>query len=228
MTTDATQTVQFLRDNPNFFQTHPEALVALNITHPHTGNTVSMAERQLVELRDRLKTTEEKLGQMVRFGEENDSISAKVHRLTCRMIEADSMDAVMDSLYLQLLDHFGIPHVAVRLWAVANTSEAREFSPVPLELKQFVGAMLTPYCGHHAVYETASWFGEAAPHLKSFALLPLKRGFDRSEVFGAIVMASEVADRFYAEMGTLYLSRISEMVSAALLKFVTLAPESNA
>jgi uncharacterized protein YigA (DUF484 family) len=78
--------------------------------------------------------------------------------------------------------------------------------------------MTAPYCGHHAVYETQSWFGEAAAHVKSFAILPLRR----HATFGVIVLASEDPRRFYPEMGTLHLARIGELTSAALGRFLTL------
>jgi hypothetical protein len=129
------------------------------------------------------------------------------------------MDAVLDTLYLDLLDHFAVPHVAVRLWNVAEENpDTKEFAAVPVEMRQFVEQMTAPYCGQHAVYESQAWFGEAAAHLKSFALVPLAN--DRV-VFGVIALASEDPRRFYAEMGTLYLARIGELVSHALWRFVT-------
>jgi len=36
--------------------------------------------------------------------------------------------------------------------------------------------------------------------------------------FGLLVMASEDQNRFYPELGTLYIERIGEMVSTALLR----------
>jgi uncharacterized protein YigA (DUF484 family) len=56
--------------------------------------------------------------------------------------------------------------------------------------------------------------------LKSFAYVPL-RGQDG--LLGVLAMASEDAQRFYPEMGTLYLARIGELVAAALRR-VTGAP----
>ena len=94
--------------------------------------------------------------------------------------------------------------------------------PIAVEMRQFVEQMNVPYCGHHAVYESQSWFGEAAPHLKSFALVPLVRD---KHVFGVIGLASEDAKRFYPEMGTLYLARIGELVSATLWRYLTPARE---
>jgi uncharacterized protein YigA (DUF484 family) len=126
---------------------------------------------------------------------------------------------VLDTLYLDLLDHFAVPHVAVRLWRVAEENpETKEFGVVAHEMREFVEKMPGPYCGHHAVYESQTWFGEAAPHLKSFALVGLRRD---DLAFGVVALASEDPKRFYPEMGTLYLARIGELVSHALWRFVT-------
>jgi hypothetical protein len=40
-------------------------------------------------------------------------------------------------------------------------------------------------------------------------------------VFGLLVMASEDVQRFYPEMGTLYLKRIGELVSVALMPYIS-------
>ncbi|NJR72025.1 MAG: DUF484 family protein [Gammaproteobacteria bacterium] len=52
--------------------------------------------------------------------------------------------------------------------------------------------MTAPYVGAHPVYETNLWFGEHAPHLKSYAMVPLKH----NNVFGVLLLASENAERF--------------------------------
>jgi uncharacterized protein YigA (DUF484 family) len=215
----AEQVAEFLRQNPGFFESHVDVLMNLQIPHPHGGRAVSIGERQLVAVREKSKLLEDKLRELIQFGEENDAVSEKVHRLSCRLIEAPSLNAVLDTLYLDLLDHFAVPHVAVRLWRVAEENpDTKEFGPVAPEMREFVEKMATPYCGHHAVYESQAWFGEAAPHLKSFALVKLERD---GLTFGVVALASEDTRRFYPEMGTLYLQRIGELVSHALWRFVT-------
>ena len=215
----ADQVADFLKQNPGFFENHADILVNLQIPHPHGGRAVSIGERQLVALREKAKLLEDKLRELIQFGEENDAVSEKVHRLCCRLIEAPSLNGVLDTLYLDLLDHFAVPHVAVRLWRVAEENpDTKEFGAVAPEMREFVDKMATPYCGHHAVYESQAWFGEAAPHLKSFALVKLERD---GLTYGVIGLASEDTKRFYPEMGTLYLQRIGELVSHALWRFVT-------
>jgi uncharacterized protein YigA (DUF484 family) len=215
----AEEVAEFLRQNPGFFETHVDILMNLQIPHPHGGRAVSIGERQLVALREKSKLLEDKLRELIQFGEENDAVGGKVHRLCCRLIEAPSLDAALDTLYLDLLDHFAVPHVAVRLWNVAEENpETKEFSPVASEMREFVEKLEAPYCGGHAVYESQAWFGEAAPHLKSFALVRLERD---GLTFGVVALASEDPQRFYPEMGTLYLARIGELMSHALWRFVT-------
>jgi uncharacterized protein YigA (DUF484 family) len=60
--------------------------------------------------------------------------------------------------------------------------------------------------------DTIGLFGDAGPHLRSFSYVPL-RG---SEAFGLLALASEDPQRFYADMGTLYLKRLGELISTAL------------
>ena len=215
----ADQVAEFLRQNPGFFENHVDVLMNLQIPHPHGGRAVSIGERQLVAVREKAKLLEDKLRELIQFGEENDAVGDKVHRLACRLIEAPSLDAALDTLYLDLLDHFAVPHVAVRLWNVAEENpDTKEFAPVAAEMREFVQKMASPYCGHHAVYESQAWFGEAAPHLKSFALVALRHdGMD----FGVVALASEDPKRFYPEMGTLYLARMGELISHALWRFIT-------
>jgi hypothetical protein len=217
---------EFLRQNPGFFENHVDILMNLQIPHPHGGRAVSIGERQLVAVREKSKLLEDKLRELIQFGEENDAVGEKVHRLACRLIEASGIDATLDSLYLDLLDHFAVPHVAVRLWRVAEENpDTKEFAAVGQEMHEFVEKLTAPYCGNHAVYESQAWFGESAAHLKSFALIALKRD---DLTFGVVALASEDPKRFYPEMGTLYLARIGELVSHALWRFVTPVREHSA
>src|SRR5260221_10431553 len=191
----AEQVAEFLRQNPGFFENHVDILMNLQIPHPHGGRAVSIGERQLVAVREKAKLLEDQLHELIQFGEENDAVGEKVHRLACRLVDAPSLDAALDTLYLDLLDHFAVPHVAVRLWSVAEENpDTKEFAAVASEMRQVVEQMTAPYCGHHAVYESQAWFGEAAPHLKTFALVALAR---RGLHFGGVAPASEDPKRVY-------------------------------
>jgi uncharacterized protein YigA (DUF484 family) len=219
------QVAEFLREYPEFFEQHPDVLLNIEVPHPHGGRTVSIPERQLIATRERVRLLESKLAELIKFGEENDSLSDRVHALTLKLIRATHRETTINTLYLDLLDTFQIPHVVVRLWNTAgaendNGKSAPEFQPVAAELSQFVEAMTAPYVGAHPVYETNLWFGEHAPHLKSYAMVPLKA----DTVFGVLLLASENSERFYTGMGTMFLSRIGDVFAAALARDLVFTP----
>jgi uncharacterized protein YigA (DUF484 family) len=207
---------QYLQDNPQFFEEHADLISRLVIPHPHGGRTISITERQMLGLRDKNKLLEGKMSELLQFGEENDSISEKMHRLGVAMIAAASFQSVLHTLNFHLRDDFAIPHVALRLWGhPENSDELPEFAEVSEELQVFAETLSQPYCGSTSGFETSSWFGDASSHLRSQALIAMRNG---GGTIGMIALGSEEPQRFYAGMGTLYLERLGEMASAALAR----------
>jgi len=213
---DAGDVARYLQANPDFFEQNAELLAQMYVAHPHGGRTISLSERQMLTLREKNRQVETKLGQLIQFGEENDAISEKVHRLSVGLIAAETFPAVLHLLNFHLRDDFAVPHVALRLWdKPENIDDLPEFAAVSEELQVFAETLARPYCGSTAGFGTASWFGEHASHIRSQALIALRNG---GGTIGMIALGSEDAQRFYADMGTLYLERLGEMVSAALAR----------
>ncbi len=207
---------QYLQDHPQFFEEHAELMSHMVIPHPHGGRTISITKRQMLSLRDKNKQLEVKMNELLQFGEENDSISEKMHRLGVAMIAAASFQSVLHTLNFHLRDDFSIPHVALRLWnRPDNADELPEFTEVSAELQAFAETLGQPYCGSTSGFETSSWFGEASKQVRSQALIAMRNG---GGTIGMIALGSEDAQRFYAGMGTLYLERLGEMASAALAR----------
>jgi len=199
----------YLKEHPEFFESYAEVVADVMIPHPHGGRAISISERQILTLRERGKQLEVKLGEMIQFGEENDVISEKVHRLGLALIAARDVAALSNVVDFNLREDFSVPHVALKLWhPAAGSPEASEAT------RTFAAGLLHPHCGPLAMADTAAFFGEAAALLKSYAYIPL-RGKD---TFGLLALASEDAQRFYPEMGTLYLTRIGEIIAACLLR----------
>ena len=91
----------YLQDNPQFFEEHADLMANMVVPHPHGGRTISITERQMLALRDKNKQLESKMGELLQFGEENDGISEKMHRLAVGMIAAGSFQAVLHTLNFQ-------------------------------------------------------------------------------------------------------------------------------
>ncbi len=206
----------YLQNNPQFFEEYAELMSRMVIPHPHGGRTISITERQMLTLRDKNRQLESKMGELLQFGEENDVISEKMHRLGVAVIAAGTFQSVLHTLNFHLRDDFSIPHFALRLWnRPESAAELPEFAEVSEELQTFAETLTEPYCGSTSGFETSSWFGEASPHVRSQALIALRNG---GGTVGMIALGSEDPQRFYAGMGTLYLERLGEMASAALAR----------
>lgn len=220
---DANEIARYLKNHPEFFEQYAELLLQIHIPSPHGGKAISITERQMGALRDKVRQLEAKLAELIAFGEENDVISAKVHRLGVALQGATDLAGTMRVLYSHLGGAFAVPHVAVRVWGVGGTGDGRavEFTPVDDAIRVFAGALKLPYCGPAAGQEVVAWLGDSRGHIRSVAQIPLREGGgEQGACFGLLLLASEEAHRFYPEMGTLYLQRIGDMAAAALRRVV--------
>lgn len=209
---NADDVAHFLKVNPGFFDQHPGLLEAIYVPHPHGGRAIPLSERQLVTLREKCKLLESKLFELIRYGEDNDAISEKVHRLSMALLGARDFAGAARALYFHLREDFSVPHVALRVWGKSPPDAAPEGAPVSDAQRARVESMVAPQCGPVANDAFGDWFGDAREHVRSFALVPL----GATARFGLLALGSEDAKRFYPEMGTLYLRRIGESVTAAL------------
>lgn len=214
---DPQAVAEFLTRHPNFFNDFPTLLADLHIPHPHGSHAVSMSERQLIALRDKVRMLENKLAELIQFGEENDGISEKLHALTLALLAATTPADIVAALALHLREGFAVPHHAVRAWNLAGDAVPGLGDPVSQACRDSVSAMLQPACGPLAISEAGDWFGEASPHLRAFAGIPL-RPAPAAAPIGLLVLASEEARRFYPGMGTLYLERLGQLVGAAVVR----------
>jgi uncharacterized protein len=209
---NAEDIARFLRTHPQFFDQNPDLLESIQVPHPYGGRAIPLSERQAVALREKVRLLEGRLGELIRFGEENDAISEKVHRLAMALVGARDFPALAHSLYFHLREDFAVPHVALRIWAKAVPADFQEAAAVSEAQRLQAGGMATPQCGGASGSPFAPWFGEAAEHVRSLALVPL----GQSPVFGLLALGSEDPQRFYPEMGTLYLRRIGELCAAGV------------
>lgn len=200
----AEDVAQYLQDNPLFFEDHTDLLAQINLPHPHGGRTVSLSERQLVALREKNRVLEKKLQELIEFAKENDVLQHKVHEFVVSLFAAQDFATLQEMVPHLIREIFAVPHTVLRLWQV---------NPPSAEILVFADAQAHPVCLHHAAHDSVAWFGENAAKLHSYAYLPLHAG---SETIGLLVLASEDKQRFYPEMGTVFLQRIAEAVSSTL------------
>lgn len=202
----------YLANTPGFFERHAELLSTVQLTSPHGQRAVSLQERQMEMLRERIKGLEHKIVEMIRHGQENLAIADKLHRYT-RAILATRRPAELPERMVESLAHeFLIPQATIRLWGLDAAYAGADYArPVSDDAKAFAASLTMPYCGVNAGFEAAGWLGEGG--VMSLAMIPLRHGDDS---FGLLVLGSPDPTRYAADMGTEFLMRIGELSSAAL------------
>lgn len=218
MTLQSQDIAQYLADHPDFFDQHPELLAGMQLPHPHNGQAISLVERQSLMLRDRIKSLEMRIAEMVRHGQENDAIADKlVHWTRALLLESDPT-ALPATLIAELKVVFDVPYAGLRLWNALPALAGQECArPVASDTISLANSMRVPFCGSNVGFEAASWLEQAGASVQSIAMLPLRVGAD-PESFGLLVLGSADKDRFQVTMGTAFLERIAELASAALAR----------
>ncbi len=205
----------YLASTPGFFERNAEMLGAVRLTSPHGQRAVSLQERQMEMLRDKIRGLELKIVEMIRNGQENVAIADKLHRWTRALMLTADPGQLPDVLVRELEHQFLIPQAGVRVWGVADTYRKLAFAQgTSDDVKSFATSLTMPYCGLNSGFEAVSWLPEPAA-ITSVALIPLRNGTS-APAFGLLVLGSPDPTRYTMDMGTEFLMRIGDIASAGL------------
>ncbi|MES1163202.1 MAG: DUF484 family protein [Rhizobacter sp.] len=213
----------YLANTPGFFERHAELLGSVQLTSPHGQRAVSLQERQMEMLRDKIRGLEGKIIEMIRYGQDNVSIADRLHRWTRALMLVPQPADLPGLLVRELMHQFMIPQAGIRVWGAAAAFATHDFAqPVGDDIKLFAGSLTLPYCGVNSGFEAAQWLEEPIS-AKSMALIPLRA--DTTEgaptaAFGMLVLASPDPTRYTADMGTEFLVRIGEIAGAVLSRLL--------
>jgi uncharacterized protein len=209
----------FLANNPAFFERQAELLGSIQLRSPHGNRAVSLQERQMEMLRERIKGLEHRLMEMIRNGQENVTIADRLHHWMRRLLSTPQTAQLPQALTDELQHQFLIPQVALRLWALppeqAQLLEGQVcVQTVSDDVKSFANSLTAPFCGGNLGFEAAAWLGDPNT-IQSLAMIAVRQG---DETFGLLVLGSPDPTRYSADMGTEFLSRIGDVASAALAR----------
>ncbi|MFI4939455.1 MAG: DUF484 family protein [Burkholderiales bacterium] len=212
---DSHSVAQYLTDNAHFFEEHAELLAKIKLTSPLAGRTVSLQERQMEVLREKIKSLEMRMADLIRIAQDNNAITLKfqawAESLLLARNDADLAPILIDGLQKT----FSVPHATLRVWSVADEFSSEWFAaPVSDDARLFANGLTAPFCGKNDDFEPASWLKNTPP-IQSLAMLPLRVHATR-EAFGLLVLASPDSTRFSEDMATDFLTKIGETASAAL------------
>lgn len=219
---DEKSVADYLRENPDFFENHASLLADLEIPHP-CGPAVSLVEHQVKVLRDQNRQLKRKLMDLVHVARDNNRLNERMHQLTLGLINADTLESLLDTLRDNLQGEFNADTVILRL-AHLPESRAREcgvdtFSSEAPELEHFEGFMKAgvPQCGRFKKEQLQYLFGDQAEAIESVALIPL----GHKAASGLLAIGSQEASRFHPGMGTLFLTHLGELIGLLLGTYIT-------
>ncbi|MBS0394658.1 MAG: DUF484 family protein [Proteobacteria bacterium] len=218
---DEAQVAEFLASHPDFFDRHAALLTGLRLPHLRgDGSTVSLVERQVDVLRERVREAELRLKTLVENGRANDVLAEKIHRLACRLVHGRDARLRLAAVEASLREDFGAREFVIvlrRRDAALEGVEARCLriaAPDDAGLRTFESLFASgkPRCGRVRDSQRDYLFPAADIAVGSVALVPLGPGGAQ----GLLAIASPDADHFNPTMSTEFLARIGELVAIAL------------
>jgi len=222
---------RYLEQTPDYFLRHPELLAALALPHPEAGRAVSLVERQVRVLRDRNEQSTHQLQELIAFARDNDQLGERVQRFALAMIDSDSLDEAAG---------YGARHAAPGVQPRRRSRAPHRQTARPACPRQefvtpddvMLDGLLTslaarngqPLCGAvHAADTLEALFGAQAGNIRSTAVI----GLTRHALRGVLVLASRDPQRFRADMGTVYLVRLGELLMAGVARHLVVAAEND-
>ena len=212
---------EYLEAHPEFFERNPALVQRLRVPDVRgSGTTVSLLEKQVDVLRERNRTLERKLAEFIEVARDNDQLTARVHRLTTRLVHARGIDHVVDAVEASMREDFDVQRCVLVLFREDAALAARESPFIRLagresvEIRGFQSLFNAdkPRCGQVRDSQRDYLFGEGAVDIGSVALVPLGPGGS----LGLMACGATDTQRFNPTVGTDFLARIGELIAAAL------------
>lgn len=215
----ASDVAEHLRQNADFFTQFPDLLEALTLPH-RSGGTISLVERQIEVLRDKNTRLESRLNTLIDVARQNNETQQQLHQLAVEVLARDNLNDALTVLTERLANQLSVDHVEARIFSdkqhpVRNISDSYLLTSESAQqaLDDFTPA-IEPFCGRLKPAQLKRLFGKQAEKIGSCGLIPLRCG----PLYGLVALGSNDEHRFNPGMDTLYLQRLGELVSAALLR----------
>lgn len=213
----------YLKTNPDFFERNARLLSVLRLPH-ESGSAISLVERQVSVLRQKEIRLEQKLKELIRVARDNDLLAAKIHAFTLQLVAAEDLSGTITAVEEAMRSGFDADHAVLILFGnpddFDDVDAGRFFRALPRD-DESLGPFNTflngsaPRCGQVRDAQRDFLFRHSADEIGSVALVPL----GQKAAIGFLAIGSVDADRFHPGMSIDFLSRVGDLVSAALRRY---------
>jgi uncharacterized protein YigA (DUF484 family) len=206
--------LRYLEQQPEFFVRHPELLTHLSLKHD-VGGAVSLIEHQVQALRARNQQLSSQLSELIAVARENDVLMARLHLFASALIGAHTADEVIEAAIDTLRREFRIDAITLRLLREPAGSRPEYVGVTDRRLRE----LFKRFDRNKPILDAGGdeslrryLFEKQWADIRALALVPL--GGPTPE--GVLALGAHEASRFHAGMGTVYLTRLGELLSRAL------------
>ena len=213
----AEDVMTFLQRQPDFFDLNPQVLHDLKLPHV-SGEAVSLFDRQLASLREENRRLKANQQMMIENARANEALIKRIHALALQMMQATGPSAIFSTLKTQLKQDFSADRVELLIFAAPSfveTDGVSEFvgSEDPRQsVFENLSAADGAECGETSLAHRQALWPQESDVAGSSALLPLNAKSWR----GILAIQSDETERFVSDMGTEFLSYISDIVCLVL------------
>jgi uncharacterized protein YigA (DUF484 family) len=213
------QIAGYLRQHPDFFLKRPDLLTDIEVAHP-TGGAVSLLERQVSVLRERNMDMRHRLNSLLDNARTNDRLFEQTKQLVLHLLEAQSLDQIVDTFVNSLQKDFQIDFATMVVIGNPNAHRGVRARVIALDdARAQIDSLLKSskaVCGVLRPEEVQFLFPDHNRQIGSAAVVPLVYG----NPLGVIAIASTDANYFRSSMGTLFLGYIAEVLNRLLPKHI--------
>ena len=134
------EVANFLRRNPDFLTQFPDLALVLKMPR-QLGDTTSLASYQLDVLRDKNRSLNRRLQELVAVASENEQLVVRVHALTLALMRATSLEETLRRVVATLNEdlasdlvrvvlHAAPPGLSEAEWLIASPADDRGLRPL--------------------------------------------------------------------------------------------------
>ena len=210
--------VRYLRDHPAFFENHQDLLAGMILSH-ETGSAVSLIERQVQILREQKDEQRSKLQSLINTAQINEKLNNNINALILELLDASSLDKVLNIIEQRIRTDFEADAIGIKLLASGNEvlkehAELTAWQQPALIIGEKVMTAREPMCGSFNSEQMQALFDDA--DIKSAGIVPLAKDVNSKNCYGIIAIGSYDPQRFRADMGTLFLSLLGQVLTRIL------------
>jgi len=210
--------VRYLRDHPAFFEDHQDVLAGMILSH-ESGSAVSLIERQVQILREQKDEHKKKLHSLIATAQNNEKLNNHVNTLILELLDANTLDDVLNVIEQRIRADFEADAIVVKLLASGNEvlkerAELTAWQQPALVIGEKVMTARQPVCGSFNAEQMQALFDDA--DIQSAGIVPLAKNQKSKNCYGIIAIGSYDPLRFRADMGTLFLSLLGQVLTRIL------------